>query len=331
MRIANSLGGRALKYSAALFLVTLPLQASALDFTPNSARLLSDPAYLPQQGQVFGSTGYTHARTTGEVDNYLGAPNRSFTVTSNSLAQDLAYGITDDLTVRIDETYARNGTQNDFTSGTSTTTNANGFGDPAFGLTWRMLDQKVHPVSWDLIGTYSPNLMDAKSASPTQDGTIARGGEAATLGTAISYETTDFTVYAHGDVTFLGQRDILNANNTTTTYQSRREYSFGLNTQTRLNRILAVDAGMTETLQNSANGTNDTSLITFINKPGDVTIFSAALVYQIMPNRLTATLAYNHDEYSNSSTQYPVLPASDTTTRNESANVIGARLQYLFR
>lgn len=317
-------------FAAGTALVVLSSQAPALDFTPDASRVLSDPAYLPLEGKWYGQTAYSYGRTSADVDNYLGAPNRSFVTTSNALSQVLVFGVTDDLSLRISESYAQNNTTNNFATGTSASSNALGFSDPILGATWRVLDQRQHAVSWDLIGSYMPDMIQAIGAAPTQDGTVARGGQVATLGTAVSYKTKDFTLYLDAAAAYLGKRAILNANNTTTNYQANRQYSLGVNTQTRLCERSALNFGVSRTFNNSVNATNDTTLATFTSRPGNVSTVSAALLYHITPNRLVAALAYSHDIYSTSSVTYPTLPASSTTTRNQKGNAVGVRLQYVF-
>jgi hypothetical protein len=308
----------------------MALNASALDFTPDSSRVLSDLAYLPQQGQFVGTTNYSYTRMTADVFDYLGGPKSSYTTTSNSLSQTYANGISDDLTLRITAAYGRTGTTNNLATGTSTSSVAYGLDDPVLEMVWRVLDQKDHAVNWDLIGSYAPDLVQAIAASATQVGSVARGGQATTLGTALSYKTRDFTVYINGSATYLSRRNVSDNINTITTYKSNWQYSLSLNTQTRLNEVLAINAGMTETFHNNVYGTIDPAGIAFEDKPGNLTAFNAALVYNITPNRLVTTLAYNHEIYSNSSINYATQPLLNTTTKIKSANAIGARLQYMF-
>jgi hypothetical protein len=308
----------------------LALQASALDFTPDSSRVLSDLAYLPKQDQFVSTTNYSYTRMTGDVFDYLGATKNSFTTTSNSLSQTYADGISDDLTLSITAAYGKNSTTNKLATGSSAASVAYGLDDPVLEMVWRVLDQKDNAVNWDLIGSYAPDLVQAVAASAIQVGSVARGGQATTLGTALSYKTRDFTVYIDGSATYLSRRNVSDNINVITTYNSNWQYSLSLNTQTRLNEVFAINAGMTEIFHNNVYGTNDTTLITFDNKAGNLTTFNVALVYNITPNRLVTTLTYNREINSKSSIDYATQPASNTTTKSKSANVIGARLQYMF-
>ncbi len=327
---ASSLNRILFESFAGFVIFVLALQASALDFTPDSSRVLSDLAYLPMQDQFVSTTNYSHTKTTGDVYDYLGAPKNSFATKLNSLSQTFADGISDDLTLRITATYGKNNTNNNPATGTSTANVAYGLDDPVLEMAWRMLDQKDHAVNWDLVGSYAPNLVQAVAASATQVGSMARGGQAMTLETAFSDKTKDFTVYVNGSATYLSRREVSDNINTITTFNSNWQYSLSLNTQTRLNKVFAINAGMTETFRNNVNGTNNTTLIPFDDKAGNLTTFNAALVYNITPNKLVTTLTFNHVMHSNSSVDYATQPSSNTTTNGESSNAIGARLQYMF-
>ncbi len=332
MSIENSFRSGISRYAFAFVLAVLPLQASALDLTPDASRIISDPAYLPLQGQIYGSSQYSYSRTTSNTNNYLGAPKSSNTTTTNGLNQVIAYGVTDDFTLRMSDSYDWRTSDSNPTSGAGTQSSSNGFSDPAFGATWRVIDQKTYPISWDLIGSYAPDLINAKSASPTQDGTIARGGATATAGTALSYETKDFTVYGEGSATYLGSRDTLNqTSGITTNYDSSWQYALALNTQTRLTDLVSVNAGVTETFNNSADASfiSGGSLTSFTSEPGDVTELNAALNFQVIPDRLVASVVYAHYFYDNSSNNYAALPHSDTTVRDESEDSVTANLRYI--
>lgn len=322
---------RTLLKSFAGFVILLhALQAQALDFTPDPSRILSDLAYLPKQDQFVSTTSYSFTRTAGDVYDYQGAPKNSFITTSNLLSQTYANGINDDLTLRITAAYGNNSTTSHLATGTSTTTHAYGMDDPVLEMVWRVLDQSGHMMNWDLIGSYAPDMVQAIEATATQVGSVARGGQATTLGTALSYKTRDFTIYINGSATYLSRRDISDNANKLTTYNSNWQYSVGLNTQTRFNEVFAINVGLTETLHNNVHGTNDVTGDAFNDNSGNLATFNTAFVYNITPNKLVTTLIYNHAIYSNSSSDNTTNPSLSTTTKGKNANSIGARLQYMF-
>ena len=153
-----------------------PSQGSAVDLS--ATRIVSDPLYLPSKGQVYGATAYTLNMPQG--DNLkAGVPTSSFTASDNLIDQTVAYGLLNDLTIRISLGHGNNNRDSTAaTTGDVTTGNSSGFNDPTFSATFRVLDQLRSPVIFDLTASYSPDAFDAKAAGGGLDGTIARGGEA---------------------------------------------------------------------------------------------------------------------------------------------------------
>jgi len=66
-----------------------------------NGRYLSDPAWLPMQGQVFGSTEFSVAEGRGSTYDSTGALASHFYDQSDRIGQTLEYGLTDDLTIRL--------------------------------------------------------------------------------------------------------------------------------------------------------------------------------------------------------------------------------------
>src|ERR1700753_4380921 len=69
-------------------------QAFALDDTPDTTRIVSDPIYLPMQSQFYGASSYKWSSATDDVFDASGARTASTQSTGNSLAQQFQYGIT---------------------------------------------------------------------------------------------------------------------------------------------------------------------------------------------------------------------------------------------
>ncbi len=318
------------KLFAGTFLFALAVHAHALDFTPDASRVLSDPAYLPQQDQFVSTTSLSVTRARSDVYDYLGALKNSNTVTSTALSQTFSDGITDDLTLRLTAAYGHSKSTSNPPGGTPSSTFSYGLDDPVVGMTWRALDQKDHAVNWDLIASYAPDLVQAIAATPTQVGSVARGGQATTLETAVSYKTRDFTIYVDGGATYLSTRSLSDNINIATTYTPHWQYFLGLNTQTRLNEAFAINAGVTGTFYNKYHGAIPGTQTAFDVKAGSVAVFNVALVYNITPNKLAATLTYSHSISANTSVDFTTLPALSTTTGNRKENALGARLQYMF-
>ena len=125
--------------------------AQAIDLTPYSGRILSDPEYLPLAGQIYGTTSYNHGWFSGDSTNGAGTELSSFHLNTNTINQTLAYGITDDLSVNASIAYTPGDSREiDYASGQRSYLHSSGFSDPAFGVTWRVLDQAAWPANFSI-------------------------------------------------------------------------------------------------------------------------------------------------------------------------------------
>lgn len=323
-----------------LVLFVLSAQIHAMDFTPDASRVLSDPAYMPERGQTYGVTNYSYAKRTGDDYNNNDTRFRSFTVRSSVLNQSFDYGVIDNLSVRVNATYERNSTQYDFPDGTSATADAYGFRDPGFGVTLRVLEQDDDSFNWDLVGGYVPTVIEAQRPTSTRDGTVSRGGPLGTFGTAASYKTRSITVYVNAEASYLGASKINVSNSggvATETYEPSWQYFVGLNTQTRITDMFAINVGVSETINNNSRGTasfNGFPFASFDSRPGNLTRINVGMALHILPQGLAAVLSLDHYIYGDSSTgntQPPnFAPTFAGSTKNESANSISLRLLYVW-
>jgi hypothetical protein len=314
---------------AALALVPLAASAQALDFTPYQGRILSDPNFLPMAGQFYGTTDYTHGWTDGNSANYTGLDTSSFHINTNALDQFLAYGITDDVTVDASLEYVPiDYREVNYASGRSTTLDSSGLSDPTFGATWRLLDEGAYPVNLDLLGSYTPDWIDAHTATAFQDGTVARGGQSGTVGAALGYETRSFGIRGAFNADFYGNSSAYNlANGDTNQTQGYTNYNLSVDTQTRLTDLFSVNAGIDHVFATSETGANLTTGAPHYSEPGDETALNLALNYNFVPNQFVISATYAHDFYGTGRTFYD-NPLADTETRDKNSNIVGVKLYY---
>jgi len=315
--------------TVALASVPVAAAAQALDLTPDPSRILSDPNYLPLAGQFYGTTAYTHGWTDGNSANAAGLDTSSFHINTNALNQLLSFGVTNDIAINASIAYdPADFREIDYASGRTTTLNSSGFSDPTFGATWRALDQSVWPVDLDLLGSYTPNWIDAHTASADEDGTVARGGDSGTVGAALGYDTRSFGIRGAFNANFLGARNVYDlANGDTLQTEGHTNYTLSLDTQTRLTDLFSVNAGLAHTFASDDTGVNLTTGTPHYSEPGDNTALQLALNYNFIPNQFVISATYAHDFYDNGRTFYD-NPAADSETRNENGNVVGVKLYY---
>ena len=320
-------------FAVAAVFACLPVAAfaQAIDLTPYSGRILSDPEYLPLAGQVYGTSAYSHGWVGGNSVNGAGTQFSTFHVNTNTLDQFLAYGITDDFSVDASIQYApQNYREIDYTNGNRAYLDNSGFSDPTFGAAWRLLDQNQNafPANFDLFGSYTPDWISAHTATAFQDGTVAHGGNSGVIGAALGIVTQGFTIRGAFDANFLGQSSLLDlGNGDLVQTESRTNFDLSLETQTRLTDLFSVNAGVTHTFASSTTAINLASGFPHDVEPGDVTALQLALNYNFVPDAFVASATYAHDFYGNSRTLYP-NPLSDIETRDKNGDVLGVKLTY---
>lgn len=314
---------------AAILLLSLEAPAQALDLTPSADSILSDPNFLPAAGQFYGTTFYAHGWIDGTSANAAGLDVSNFHIDTNALEQVLAYGVTDNLSVNASIAYApENYRQIDYAAGESATFDSSGFADPTFGATWRVLDQNVYPFDVDLLGSYTPDLIDAHTAAADQDGTVARGGQSGTLGGALGYETRSLGIRGAFTADFYGSSDTLDlSSGDLMQMQGHTDYELSLETQTRLTDLFSANAGIGRTFASNVNAVNLANGVPHFSEPGDSTTLHLALNYQFVPDVFVVSATYAHAFYDDQRTLYPD-PAADTLTHDKSGDVVGLKLYY---
>jgi hypothetical protein len=308
--------------------VAVPLYAQAQEFTPIGDRILSDPTYLPLQGQIYGQSGYDYQRINSAFFDSTGAETAAGRNNLNTFHQSFAYGISDALSVNFGIAYGF-GSDTNTKSTTVTSTNRNGFEDPTFGLTYRVFDQRTHPLGLDIFGDYSPDVIASRAASPTQDATIARGGPEADFGIALGRETRAFTVRGAFTGRYFGasstQESLSGATMDTASYWVP---SLSVQTQTRFSPRLSANVGFEYNFQGSPSVTDTGSGVTHINKIGDTQDVNVSLNYHIIPNRLVGSVGYQHTFFDDRNEIF--ADPTDNTLLTRSGNTYSATLRYVF-
>jgi len=323
---------RSLKYLAAAAILA-PFGAQAMDYSLSSDRILSDPLYLPLQGQIYGATSYQWASTSENIFNSAGVKTASERINSNPFDQTFEYGITDDLAVSGSIGYNPSlKTRINPVVGASADRTDEGWDDPTFGVVYRVLDQRTNPLTLDVAGSYSPNVFRARSASDSDDGTVALGGQEWTVGGTLGREMRDFTIAGTFGANYVGSHGSLNETTgdevaTNATWL----YALGLATQTRLSDQFSVNAGAAYTFAHNANVLNETTLVDHENHVKGTPNLNAALNYHFIPNTLVGSVTYQHDFGGGSDNVYAALPADNTSIANKSEDVVGVRLRYVLQ
>jgi hypothetical protein len=311
--------------------VAISAQALAQDMGSDSTRIVSDPLYLPLEGQIYGETGYTYGSTSQDTFDSTGTRTDTTDTHLNQLSQKILYGLTDDLALNFDWAYdlSRDATRH-IVGGSDVTRSSSGWTDPEFGLTYRVMDQRDNPLTLDLRANYSPDAFPAKAANPDEEGTVARGGQMADFGATLGHEGPMVTIAAKFDAMWFDARDVLNqSSGDITRTDSLWNYRFGLATQTRLSDAISFNAGVGHTFTNTNTVFNETSGLEHFSEGGDVTDVNAALNYQFVPNTVVASLEYQHNFYQNTRNLFLTSPTDNNSVRNKDEDLIGVTMRYV--
>ena len=216
------------------------------------------------------------------------------------------------------------------TTGAITTSNSDGFTNPTIGTTYRLIDQTSSPAVIDLTLNIAPNSFKAQEAGGGHRGTVASGNQPVTFTTTIGREMKAFTIDGSFSTAYVGNTYYETLANNANYYDHQFfNYTFAINTQTRLTQRLSINLGTGYTIADKAYDTALSTGTKWTAIPANTLDFTAAINYHFIPNRLVGGLTYTYDDFSNGKSIYPAV-TSDTETKNHYANIFGARVQYLF-
>ena len=342
--------------------------ASAGAWSPDTARILGDPAFLPLGGQVEGSFGYTYSANLYDFQGSSPFQRlNSWDRSANDFLPFLRYGITDTVSVSAELNFGNSRSTDSTTSQRLVfpqvtpivRTNLAAIGpigpfprpvvvvvperlhersvgadDPVFALTWRAIDERMAPVDLDLSAGYVPDTFQARSAGVDQTGTRAAGGQTGFVEAALSREMQALTVRAYLEFNYDGRRDISEPGG----FQVDRigahpSYTGGVQTQTRVLPWLALNAGFGAA---ASVQYDDVSISSF--GPGfrsSVTVKPSAsigpyvgVLFPLWGNHVVGEILYQHDFITDQKDDSAV--GSSGRYFDQESNFYAARVRFVF-
>jgi hypothetical protein len=216
-------------------------------------------------------------------------------------------------------------------AGGGTTREQDGFTDPNIGLTWRAVEQGSRsPLNVDLFGSYSPNWIDSRATTATASGSEGRGGQAETIGLAVSQVLPLLTVYGSGAAEFVGARSTFDPATATSIHTGgTMRWKLAFDTQTRLDDTWSFNAGVGEDIGRENVTVIGPAGVEHLDAPPTATDLHVAANYAFTP-QFVSSLSYAHTFDSASQTTYPTVPANNTATRGHQENLWGVHMNYVF-
>ena len=293
-------------------------QTAVGPFDPISTRILSDPLFLPLKGQIYGTTAYTFSDLRYDGFNAgSGVKNYNERDFIDTLSQNLAYGVTNNFTVRVTESYTWEH-YNYTLDGASSVSSTKDTSNPEFGATYRMLDQSVYPVDADLSASYTPNF-------DINGGYAASGLQMVSLTGSVGREMKAVTVQLTGSAQYYGVLKNISLDEREGQYWL---YILGLNTQTRLTDRFSVNCGFNYTFPDIQKYHVPDGVSNDVW--GSYMSIDTAFNYQIIPNRLVAAITYSYVPSYGLKIKHSNPGRDNENLNGLNGNIIGARLQYLF-
>ena len=306
-------------------LAMAPAAAHAFDLTPDTTRILSDPAFLPLKGQLSGETTYSYLDLSEDRVLPNGVTSPHVSGRRDSVGQSLSFGLTDRFSVNASMNYAEQRDKDTYPFGIFDFYSA-GFNNPTIGATYRAIEQGATPVSIDISANYSPDVFAARAASTSRGGTVASGGQSEGVTIAASREMKSLTLQLSAGATYFGDRKMAEtADNSTMTVGANWNYRVNLLTQTRLTERLFVNAGAGYSSQTDTTASDPFEGISNTNSFNPTLTTYIAPGYQVIPNRLVLSVEYDRD-YPGVQTQ----SGSVGVWKNQVENLYAAHARCLF-
>jgi len=299
----------------ALLAAAFPSTGHAVDFTadltPDTTRYLSDPSFLPLQGQIYSETVYTHTDRSEDFHYASGFGYLHFSSNIDHYSQYFSYGVTDRLSLSASGSYSDESDHYSFTVGSSAP-KRNDFDNPTFGATYRAIEQTDSPVSIDVTGSYSPAAVDQSSQSGT-------------IGLHINRETKFLTIQGEFSATYIDQYDGLDSL-TATRHDGYWNYLAGLRSQMRLTDQFALDSGVVYSknsdIQYDGGFFRD-------SQDGTWTPY-VALTYDIIPARVNLAFEYDHRFNGDDQRSSSFVGGPNGKWVNDNENLYAVHLRLLF-
>jgi hypothetical protein len=292
--------------------------------------------FIANEGQIVSYSTFSGGGASSSHFNDAGIQTGTSRTTSYSWGQTLGYGVTNDIEISFKDNYSTSSSHYSPVSGSSSSSESDGFADPTFTVLWRAVNQgRGYPVNLDLSAAYAPDLWDAKSASSAFDGTVARGGGEFIGTAALSHSSNANIYYISFSAIDSSERNIL-VQPLSSPYNQRLgdywQYSFNVAYQHYFDEKLSASIGFQYYSSDSYGivnqGGND---LVYSRNTGPQYQPNIALNYAFVPNQVVGSLGYTHVIASKVDTAAPSDPAKSSSTRDGQSDTVSATLRLLFR
>jgi hypothetical protein len=286
----------------------------ALDFTPDTTRYLSDPSFLPLQGQLYSETIYSRASRDEDWRPAGGRINEHYSADTNSYGQRFRYGLSDRLSVGASASYTDTNEHYTYLFRPRSNLDKSQLDSPTFSMTYRAIDQTDNPMSVDVEASVSPGIVDNEPRSST-------------VALFANRELGSVTIQGEGGAEYWSSYTTSHTlSGTPTNISSQWGYFLGARSQLRLTRGWAINSGIVynKDLRNSLS--QPAFGASYSNSAVATVTPFVTLCYDLIPGRFNLAFEYDHNFIGDESQG----GSSNGAWIKQSRNLYAAHIRLLF-
>jgi hypothetical protein len=267
-----------------------PICACAADVTADATPYVSDPSFLPRQGEFYTETSYDYVTRDEDWRPGGGVITEHYTANSNTFLQQIQYGITNRLSVGGYGSYADTSEQFNYTFQPSTEVDVSRFNNPTFNATYRALEQFESPVSVYVEALFSPAIVANAPGSGGINVFVNRELRFATSRGEMGL-TLQGEIGASDDNAYTTSNPL---NGVASDVTGQWNYFLAERSQLRLTQRWAINSGVVYS-KDLGDSEQAAAGETYVIDSGTTVAPYVALVYAIVPSRANLALEYDHD------------------------------------
>ena len=303
--------------------------SSASAMVEDNSRVVTDPFYMPKAGGMLSETDLFATQRESEFENTAGVKTNDVETTNTVLGETFHYGISDNFAVRFGLAYSFGAdTDNTPVGGTVSTSSSDGLYDPVLGATFRVMDQDMQGMNFDVLTDLHINVEDSESSSTSAtgvkyDGTVNNGGHAIDLGVRVGKKFDTMSFAGVAGINYYMDYEYSSANPASTWTAEGDAYNdwyVGLQTQFRFAPQVSMNADLLYTIAGDLSEETSVGGVVGQNEEysgGNALTLGLQGNYHLVPDQFVLSLYYSYSmiddtDYSTGSPT-PVVKAATVT------------------
>jgi hypothetical protein len=300
--------------AAGIAVAFAPLCAAALDFSSDAAAYISDPAFLPRQGQFLSYVSISREVFDEDFEPAGRAVDEHYSAQTDSYTERLGFGVTDRLSVAVAAGYFERDSYYTFPVRADVSQNIGLYDDPNFSVVYRAIEQEPNPVAVDIAASFAPGIAYDVPGSGS-------------LALRVNREEHALTLQGEVGARYYGAyTDTDTLNGAPNRYGGQWTYFIGARGQFRPVPRWAINGGLVYTEERGYSVTRTPPFGDYTSGSDAVVRPYLALAYDLVPRRCTLDIEYAHDFISDRSLSGSI----NGSWINQSRDIYSLHLRVLF-